>query len=77
MKTYTEQEVVEILKKFNRQQTRNVNSDKWYLQWLQENENTPVINIEKEREKYEGVGVQTGIIKPDFPSDRIENGSNG
>ena len=31
------------------------------------------------REKYEDVGVQTkcGIIKPDFPSDRIEDGSNG
>lgn len=53
MKTYTEQEVVELLKKFNRQQTRNVNSDKWYLQWLQENENTPVINLEKEREQYD------------------------
>lgn len=53
MKTYNEQEVVELLKKFNRQQTRNVNSDKWYLQWLQENENTPVINLEKEREQYD------------------------
>lgn len=53
MKTYTEQEVVELLKKFNRQQTRNVNSDKWYLQWLKENENTPVINLEKEREQYD------------------------
>lgn len=53
MKTYNEQEVVELLKKFNRQQTRNVNSDKWYLQWLQKNENTPVINLEKEREQYD------------------------
>lgn len=53
MKTYNEQEVVELLKKFNRQQTRNVNSDKWYLQWLQDNENTPVINLEKEREQYD------------------------
>ena len=31
------------------------------------------------REKYSGDGYETkcGIIKPEFPSDRIESGSNG
>jgi hypothetical protein len=53
MKTYTEQEVVELLKKFNRQQTKNVNSDKWYFNWVTQNSETPNINLEKEREQYD------------------------
>lgn len=53
MKRYTEQEVVELLKKFNRQQTKNVNSDKWYFNWIIQNNETPNINLEKEREQYD------------------------
>lgn len=47
MKTYTEQEVVELLKKFDMKFTYNVNSDKWYFDWIKENENTENIDIEK------------------------------
>lgn len=34
MKTYTDKEVVELLKKFDKQYTRNTNSDGWYAKWL-------------------------------------------
>jgi hypothetical protein len=37
-KNYTEKEVVELLKKFDRQYTHNTNSDEWYVKWINDNE---------------------------------------
>jgi len=45
MKTYTEQEVVELLKKMEMKFASNVNSDKWYKDWILNNENTPNIRL--------------------------------
>lgn len=45
MKTYTEQEVVELLKKFDSQFTHNVNSDQWYSNWVIQSQELPNIKI--------------------------------
>ena len=46
MKRYTEQEVVEILKKFGMEFTKNINRDTWYKLWIEKNEKTENLNIE-------------------------------
>ena len=41
MKTYTEQEVVKLLKKFEMEFCQNKNGDEWYFKWLQNQIKTP------------------------------------
>lgn len=57
MKTYTENEVIELLKKFGREYAKNVNSDKWYFNWLEANETTPNIDLQGEAEQREAISI--------------------
>lgn len=46
MKTYTDKEVVELLKKFDNRYTHNTNSDGWYAKWLKmQNENSVLSTV--------------------------------
>ena len=60
MKTYTEQEVIELLKKFGSQFTYNVNSDVWYSNWIKEKEPFPNINI-YDLELHKGGYILSGV----------------
>ena len=46
MKTYTEQEVIELLKKFGAEFTHNINSDNWYEEWIEKNAKTENLTTE-------------------------------